>query len=100
MEIHINISFMVSYVAFFQKLSLTIRLDGILEKHAKIHYHNIYSSDKIDEGPTKSLKNCSQNSINFMILGILNYSSGCSTPKATIHKSYINLMFLKSNQNL
>ena len=42
---------MVSNMAFLQKLMLTITIDGILEKHAKIHYHNIYISDKIDEAP-------------------------------------------------
>ena len=48
MDILINISFMVSNMVFLEKLMLTVRIDGILEKHAKINYHNIYSSDKID----------------------------------------------------
>ena len=30
---------------------LTRTIDGILKRHAKFHYHNIYSSDNIDEGP-------------------------------------------------
>ena len=103
--IQINISFMVSNIDFLQKLMLTISIDGILEKHVKIPYHNIYSSDKVGKGPISSLatnspNNCSRNSITFMIFGILNHSSGCSTPKAAIYKWYINLMFVESNQNL
>ena len=35
-------------------LTLTIKTDHILEKHAKVHYHNIHSSGKIDEGPISS----------------------------------------------
>ena len=36
---------------------LTIGIDDILEKHAKIHYHNIYISNKIDEKPITSPRN-------------------------------------------
>ena len=105
LDIQINICFMVSNIDSLQKLMFTIRIDGILEKHVKIPYHNIYSSDKVGKGPISSLatnspNNCSRNSIKFMILGILNHSSECSTPKAAIHKWYINLMFLESYQNI
>ena len=48
---------MVSNMAFLQKLILTIIIDGILEKHAKIHYHNSYSSDKIVDESIRSRSN-------------------------------------------